>query len=247
MDTSRREWSAEAESLAVQAAVLSGNKLDQLVRRLQRQSGRSREACWRFVIQHGLKSRDEHRRWTEEEIELAREELTQHSVEEVAKRLKRTPPSLRAMLQRNHLSIREIRCDCFSIDSLARILHVRKAEIGAWIEKEWLQATVRPQGKRTAYFITPESFAALYRKHLQELLAERRIPHMSLFEAFYQYCYSPKHTQGTQLLVVRRDKRERAAYAEAIDSDGADDDEGDYQEKDGDEGPDEESTVFSGE
>ncbi len=27
-----------------------------------------------------------------------------------------------------------------------------------------------------------------------------------------QYCYSPKHTVGEQLLDVRRDKRERAAY-----------------------------------
>jgi hypothetical protein len=246
MDTSRREWSAEAVALAVQAAVLSGNKLDQLVRRLQRQSGRSREACWRFVIQHGLKSRDEHRRWTEEELELVREELTRHSVEEVAKKLKRTPGALRAMLQRNRLSIREIRCDCFSVDSLARVLHIRKTEIYAWIEKQWLQATVRPQGKRTAYFITPESFAALYKQHLQELIAERRIPHMSLFEAFYQYCYAPKHTQGKQLLVVRRDKRERAAHAKAVNGDGLDDDEDD-DEEDGNEESNEESAVLSAE
>jgi hypothetical protein len=27
-----------------------------------------------------------------------------------------------------------------------------------------------------------------------------------------QYCYSPKHTVGEQLLDVRRDKRERAAF-----------------------------------
>jgi hypothetical protein len=30
-----------------------------------------------------------------------------------------------------------------------------------------------------------------------------------------QYCYSPKHTVGEQLLDVRRDKRERAAFAAA--------------------------------
>ena len=29
-----------------------------------------------------------------------------------------------------------------------------------------------------------------------------------------KYCYSPKHTVGEQLLDVRRDKRERAAFAE---------------------------------
>jgi hypothetical protein len=35
---------------------------------------------------------------------------------------------------------------------------------------------------------------------------------VALFEAFYNYCFVPKHTIGTQLLTVRRDKREREAY-----------------------------------
>jgi len=48
-------WSDEAKAIATQARALSGEKLDQLVRRLQRHSGRSREACWRFVMQTGLR------------------------------------------------------------------------------------------------------------------------------------------------------------------------------------------------
>jgi hypothetical protein len=75
-------WGQDARALALQARVLSGPKLDQLVRRLQRQTGRTREECWRFVLQYGLKSRDEHRRWTEEELENLRETLSSHSVEE---------------------------------------------------------------------------------------------------------------------------------------------------------------------
>jgi hypothetical protein len=42
---------------------------------------------------------------------------------------------------------------------------------------------------------------------------KRRIPNHTLFEAYLQYCFSPKHTTGEQLLEVRRDKRERAAFA----------------------------------
>jgi hypothetical protein len=38
---------------------------------------------------------------------------------------------------------------------------------------------------------------------------------MALFEAFYNYCFVPKHTIGSQLLTVRRDKREREAFAES--------------------------------
>ena len=130
-------WGPDAIALANQARVLSGHKLDQLVRRLQRQTGRSREACWRFVLQTGLNSRDEHRRWTEEEIESLREQLASHSVEETASILGRSANAIRCKLRRHDLKVKEIRCDCFSVEALARTLHVRKSEIHAWI-KAWL-------------------------------------------------------------------------------------------------------------
>ena len=50
------EWSPEVMAMAAQTKVLSGNKLEQLVVRLQRHTGRPKEACWRLIIQHG--SRD---------------------------------------------------------------------------------------------------------------------------------------------------------------------------------------------
>jgi hypothetical protein len=206
-------WGPEAKALAVQAQVLSGQKLDQLVRRLQRQTGRTREACWRFVLQFGLKSRDEHRRWTEEELDSLREALSAHTVNETARMLGRSPNAIRCALRRNNLKVRDIRCDCFSVEALARILRIRKSEIHAWIEKEWLQATTQLTGKRRTHVITPEAFRALYTHHLRDLLEQKRIPNVALFEAFYNFCFVPKHTIGTQLLIVRRDKRERAAFA----------------------------------
>ncbi len=207
-------WSEEAKAMAIQARVLSGEKLGQLVRRLQRHSGRSRESCWRFVLQTGLKIRDEHRRWTDDELDTLREHIATHSVAETARVLGRSVKAVRCALQRNELKVREIRCDWMSIESLSRILHVRKMEIQSWIEKGWLEATIRTNGKRTNYVITPEAFRALYTHHLGELIAQKRITSMALFEAFYNYCFVPKHTIGSQLLTVRRDKRERAAYAE---------------------------------
>jgi DNA-binding transcriptional MerR regulator len=116
------------------------------------------------------------------------------------------------MLQRNRLGVREIRCDLFSLESLARALHIRKDEIRLWIEQGWLQASVSTHGRRRSYTITPESLADAYKRHLPDLL-KRGIPNQSLFEAYVQYVHSPKHTVGEQLLDVRRDKRERAAYA----------------------------------
>lgn len=214
--------------LVAQAKVLSGNKLEQLVVRIQRYSGKSKEACWRFVIQYGLKGRAEHRRWTESEFETVREELVKHPIEEVARKLNRTPKAIRNMLMRNNLSVREIRCDLFSLESLATALHVRKSEIVLWIEKGWLPATITERGKRHFYTITPDGLMYLYKHHQQDLL-RRGMRNQSLFEAYVQYCYSPKHTVGEQLLEVRRDKRERAAYlasqSAALSPDDAEDEE----------------------
>lgn len=213
------KWGPEALALAEQARVLSGNKLSQLVRRLQRQTGRSHEECWRFVIKYGIKGVVDYRRWEQEELDEARELLTKYSVEEVARRLNRSPKALRNALQRRQLRVREIRCDCFSLESLAQALHVRRSEIVDWIERGWLQATITKQTGRNSYRITPESLSALYRHHLHDLL-KRRIPNFSLFEAYVQYCFSPKHTAGEQLLEVRRDKREREAFAALHNEDG---------------------------
>lgn len=101
-------WGAEAIVLAEQAKVLSGNKLAQLVRRLQRRSGRTQEECRRFVIKYRIKSEVDYHRWHQEELDEARELLTKYSVEEVAKRMNRSAKALRNALQRRALRVREI-------------------------------------------------------------------------------------------------------------------------------------------
>ena len=60
--------------------------------------------------------------------------------------------------------------------------------------------------------------------HLHDLLEQKRVPNVALFEAFYNYCFVPKHTIGTQLLTVRRDKREREAFAATQDGELDDED-----------------------
>jgi hypothetical protein len=98
------------------------------------------------------------------------------------------------------------------VDALAQAVHVRSAEVIHWIELGWLQASVTEHDRRKDYRITPEALAAFFKHHLHDLL-KRRIPNHTLFEAYVQYCFSPKHTAGEQLLEVRRDKREREAFA----------------------------------
>ena len=108
-----------------------------------------------------------------------------------------------------------------------------KAEVVFWIEQKWLQASVADQGKRRFYIITPEALKDLYRHHHGDLI-KRGIRNQSLFEAYIEYCFAPKHTVGEQLLDVRRDKRERAAFAAKGDHATEDEEEEDGDEDDRD-------------
>src|SRR5260370_19722187 len=119
-------WSPKAKEMAAEAKVLSGNKLEQLVIRIQRHTGRPKDTCWRFVIQCGIKNKPEYRRWTDPEFDLVREELVKAMVEQVAGQLKRTPKASRNMLRRNHLSVRDIRWDRFSVERLATVRRDRR-------------------------------------------------------------------------------------------------------------------------
>jgi hypothetical protein len=204
----------EALAIAAQAKVLPGSKLEQLVTRLQRHTGHTKQACWRFVIQYGLKGTLDHRRWTDEEFEALREGLVKFSLEEMAAKLHRTPNALRNKLDREGFNLREIRCDLFSIDSLACAVRVQRSQILSWIGLGWLPATLRKRGRKNHYTITPEALTYLYKNHLQDVL-KCGVPNQSLFEAYVQYCYAPKHTVGEQLLDVRRDKRERTAFEQS--------------------------------
>jgi hypothetical protein len=225
------DWTPEAYTMAKQARVLSGDKLEGLVVRLQRHSGRKKDQCWRFIIQNGLKRNTDHRRCSDQEFDDLREELVQNSVEEVARKHHRTPQAIRSLLRRRHLKLRDIRCDLFSIESLSAALRIRKNEIHFWIDQGWLQARVESRGARRTYIITPESLNQMFKRHLSDLLA-RGAPNLSLFEAYVQYCFSPKHTLGTQLLSVRRDKKERASYEASHHKTDDEDLEEDHEEDD---------------
>lgn len=227
------EWSPDALAMAAQAKVLPANKLEQLVNRIQRHTGRPKEACWRLVIQHGLRDRQDYRRWTEAEFDILREELERRSVDEVARLVNRTPKAVRNMLRRIDLTLGQIRSDQHSVHTVASALRVRKEQVVSWIERKWLRATVVHEGKRRRYIITPEALKDLLRRHRDDLI-KRGVRNLALFEAYVDFCYVAKHTTGEQTLDVRRDKKERAAFAEAKRKEGAMDEEEDDESDDDD-------------
>jgi hypothetical protein len=109
------------------------------------------------------------------------------------------------------IRIKELRCELFSINSLAAAMHVRKAEIVFWIDQGWLEAMKEGQGRTVASLISAEALQRCLREHLQDL-QKRNIRSSATLAVFNQFCYVPKHTIGKQLLRVREAKREQAAY-----------------------------------
>ena len=109
------------------------------------------------------------RSWIEEEIDQVRELLVANSVEEVAKKIGRSPSSVKHLCSRLGIRSRELRCDLFSVTGLAAAMHVRKAEILVWIERGWLEAVREDEAKSTSYKISPEALQHCLREHLSDL------------------------------------------------------------------------------
>lgn len=206
------KWTDEADSFVERASSILSRRLDQLADELQRLSGRSRRECWNYLSQKIFRRSSSISSWREEDMERARELLAELPIHEVAKRLGRTVPAVRNMLWRFNLSVRDMQCDLHTVTSLAKVLHVRKEEVQTWIRNGWLVQHSTQIGKRIVRYITSDAFVQFWKTHQRDILARRRFNY-SYFEAFYLYCYSPKHTVGDQLLEVRSDKKERLAYA----------------------------------
>jgi hypothetical protein len=66
-------------------------------------------------------------------------------------------------------------------------MHVRKAEIGYWIEQGWLEAVRKDQGRSTCYNISPEALQRCLREHLQDL-QKRNIRSATILAVFNQFC-----------------------------------------------------------
>jgi hypothetical protein len=197
----RQSWSPEAYALARQARSLNFLKIEPLIQKLQHAS-RSRPDCL-VLIHRCAQEQPKRRSWTDEEIHQVCELLIANPVETVASKIGRSTSSVRQLSGRLGIRVRELRCDLFSVSSLAAAMHVRKAEIRYWIEQGWLEAVRKDQGRSTCYNISPEALQRCLREHLAEL-QKRNIRSPTILAVFNQFCYVPKHTVGEQLLQVPR-------------------------------------------
>jgi hypothetical protein len=179
-----------------------------LATRLATLTGNPRDACFRFLHQHGIAQKRQSRPWTKAEQQQLLDLLESCTVEEIARTLHRSASSISSMLHRLGESTRRGR-DWFTPYTLAEALHVRVDEVQSWISKGWLRCRVVETAGLTKRIIDPEDFSAFVKRYGPSVVG-RRLKREGL--AFVQnFVFPPKHAH---LLPLRKHEDNPAPSSE---------------------------------
>lgn len=172
-------WPIEAEQLVRTQAHQSQSSAagrvstrEQLISRLIQMSGNPRGACLRFLRRRGVTEKRSFRGWTTREQQRLIELIDDVPVEEAARILRRPPASVRSMLHRLGLGVRQSR-EWFTVSLLAQALHVGRDEVRKWVDRGWLQCrTVQAQSVRIQ-IIDADDFCSFVKDHCRDVVGNR--------------------------------------------------------------------------
>src|SRR5579864_5189953 len=217
---SHSHWSPDARQLVLTHVAAVRNhgieehsqrtELRKLIDSLVDLTGNSRQACWRFVRHHGIKKKEPYKEWTSPDQQRLLKLIAVNPPTEVAKMMRRSPGSVRAMLHRLGASAQMGR-DWFTIYTLAEALHIRPAEVQRWIERGWLKARTVETGRLKKEIIYADDFAE-FCKQYRRLVVGNRL-NTERLDFVHNFVFPPSHAE---LLPVRESKKERAAYDSLI-------------------------------
>jgi hypothetical protein len=145
---------------------------EQIVLELVRISGNPRDACLRFLRRLGVAEKRSYREWTTREQQRLVELMDDVPVEEAARVLRRPPASVRSMLHRLGLGVRQSR-EWFSVSLLAQVLHVSRDEVRKWVDRGWLQCRVVQAQSVKIQIIDADDFCAFVKNYGREVIGNR--------------------------------------------------------------------------
>jgi hypothetical protein len=184
------------------------NALATLATRLAELSGNPRDACFRFLRQHGVTQKRVWRPWTKPEQQRLFDLIESCPVEEISRIMQRSPHSIRSMLHRLGENTQRGR-DWFTVYSLAEALHVRSDEVQKWIDHGWLKCRVVETNGVKKRIIDPDDFSEFVKQYGRAVVG-RRLNSDGLW--FVQnFVFPPKHAH---LLPLRKSKDTPAANVE---------------------------------
>lgn len=149
----------------------SGDK-EQVLAQLVRLSGNPRDACLRFLRRNGVAERRSYREWTTREQQRLVELMDDVPVEEAARVLRRPPSSVRSMLHRLGLGVRQSR-EWFTISLLAQALHISRDEVRKWVDRGWLQCRVVQARSVKVQIIDADDFCSFVKNYGREVIGNR--------------------------------------------------------------------------
>lgn len=145
---------------------------EQILSKLVQISGNSRDACLRFLRRLGVAERRSYREWTTREQRRLIELMDNVPVEEAARVLRRPPASVRSMLHRLGLGVRQSR-EWFTISLLAQALHISRDEVRKWVDRGWLQCRVVQAQSVKVQIIDAEDFCSFVKSYGREVIGNR--------------------------------------------------------------------------
>ena len=145
---------------------------EQILLRLAEISGNPRDACLRFLRRFGVSDRRSYREWTTREQQRLIELMDDVPVEEAARVLRRPPASVRSMLHRLGLGVRQSR-EWFTVSLLAQALHIGRDEVRKWVDRGWLQCRVVQAQSVKIQIIDADDFCSFVKNYGREVIGNR--------------------------------------------------------------------------
>jgi hypothetical protein len=209
-------WSSEARQVVLRYVDAVRNhridepkersELKKLITQLIELTGNSRQACWRFARRLGAKKKQAYKEWTRSDQQRLLGLIAVNPPLEVAKIMRRSPGSIRAMLHRLGASAQMGR-DWFTQYTLAEALHVRATEVQRWIDRGWLKVRVVETGRLKKEIIYADDFAEFCKRYRHVVVGHRL--NTDRLDFVRDFVFPPSHVE---LLPVRESKKERAAF-----------------------------------
>lgn len=175
----RFHWSDEARQLVAdhrQRIEKFGNHRpgdrEQILLKLAEISGNPRDACLRFLRRFGVAEKRSYREWTTREQQRLIELMDDVPVEEAARVLRRPPASVRSMLHRLGLGVRQSR-EWFTVSLLAQALHIGRDEVRKWVDRGWLQCRVVQAQSVKVQIIDADDFCSFVKNYGREVIGNR--------------------------------------------------------------------------
>jgi len=172
-------WSDEARQLVAdhrrrieKVGNHRGSDREQILSKLIQISGNPRDACLRFLRRLGVAEKRSYREWTTREQQRLIELVDDVPVEEAARVLRRPPASVRSMLHRLGLGVRQSR-EWFTVSLLAQALHISRDEVRKWIDRGWLQCRVIQAQSVKVQIIDADDFCFFVKNYGHEVIGNR--------------------------------------------------------------------------